>query len=70
MDLGSLSLETSRAKLGPSYSSESRHPKANNIPTYIWVTKLVSKLGWKGMGLNTDDCPPSPAMSVQGASGS
>jgi hypothetical protein len=57
-------------KLGPSSSSESRHPEGKGSLTYIRVTKLVSKLGWKGMGLNTDGSPPSSAMSLQGAFGS
>jgi hypothetical protein len=37
---------------------------------YIQVTELVSKLGWKGMGLDTNGSPPIPTMSLQGASDS
>ena len=32
--------------------------------------ELVLKLNWKGMGLNTNGSPPTPAMSLQGASDS
>jgi hypothetical protein len=39
-------------------------------PTYILVMELVSKLGWKGMGLNMDGFPPTLATSLQGATGS
>jgi hypothetical protein len=60
MDLGSLSPEKSRAKLGPSSSLESRHPEGKGSPTYIRVIELVSKLGWKAMGLHTDNSPLTP----------
>jgi hypothetical protein len=36
----------------------------------ILVMELVSKLGWKVMGLNMDDSPPTLAMSLQGTTGS
>ena len=55
---------------GLSSSSESKHPKGKGSPTYILVMELVSKLGSKGMGLNTDGSPPAPVMSLQGATGS
>jgi hypothetical protein len=58
MDSGSRSPEKSRPKLGPSSSSESRHPEGKGRLTYNLVTELVSKLGQKGMELNTDGSPP------------
>jgi hypothetical protein len=70
MDLGSLSPEKSRPKLGPSSSSESRHLDGKGRPTYNPVTVLVSKLGRKGMELNTEGSPPALEMSCQGVTSS
>jgi hypothetical protein len=70
MDLGSHSLEKSRPTFRPPSSSESRHLKGKGRPVYKLVMELVSKLGWKGMGLNTDGSPPALNMSCQGVTGS
>lgn len=53
---------TSRAKLGPSSSSESRYPEGKGNPAYILVTELVSKLGSKGMG--THAVLPRPSTNL------
>jgi hypothetical protein len=70
MYLGFHNPEKSRAKLGPSSSLESKHPEGKGSLIYILVAELVSKLGWKGMGLNTDDSPPTLVTSLQGATDS
>jgi hypothetical protein len=70
MDSGSRSPEKSRAKLGLSFPQSPNTLREKGSPTYILVTELVSKLGSKGMGLNTDGSPPAPVMSLQGATGS
>jgi hypothetical protein len=67
---GSRSLEKSRPMPRPSSSSESRHPKGKGRSAYKLVRELVSKLGWKGMGLNTDGSPLAVDMSCQGVIGS
>ena len=50
-------LEKSKPRLGPSSSSESRHPEGKGRSAYMLVKALVSKLARKRIGLNTDGSP-------------